>query len=104
MTFQNLDIEKLATNESRKITDAIEVAEGNVYYVGGRIRDLLLDHPLGDIDLTTDLSPEQMKSALKQAKIPFKDFAIQHGTIMAIPGPIEITSFRQGHQNRRKTC
>lgn len=46
----------------------------NLYLVGGTVRDFLLKLDLGDMDLVTDATPEQMLPFLKGADDSFKKY------------------------------
>ena len=59
----------------------------NVRWVGGAVRDTLLDHPVGDIDAATLLEPQDVMSRLDKAGIRTVPTGIDHGTVTAIlPG------------------
>lgn len=65
-----------------------------VYFVGGCVRDLLLNKEIHDYDCTTSATVEEMKEILKDFKI--LETGIQHGTltIMNDHHSIEITTYR----------
>ncbi|MFC4256387.1 CCA tRNA nucleotidyltransferase [Altererythrobacter xixiisoli] len=69
---------------------------GNLRWVGGAVRDTLLDHPVKDIDAATPLEPEVVMQALKNAGISCIPTGIAHGTVTAVlaGGPVEITTLR----------
>lgn len=66
-------------------------------WVGGAVRDTLLDHPVGDIDAATVLEPQAVMDRLGKAGIRTVPTGIDHGTVTAIlpGGPVEITTLRQ---------
>ncbi len=68
-----------------------------VRWVGGAVRDTLLDHPVGDIDAATLLEPQAVIDRLDEAGIRTVPSGIDHGTVTAIlpGGPVEITTLRQ---------
>ena len=68
-----------------------------VRWVGGAVRDTLLDHPVGDIDAATLLEPQAVIDRLDEAGIRTVPTGIDHGTVTAIlpGGPVEITTLRQ---------
>ena len=70
---------------------------GTTRFVGGCVRNGLLDEPVADIDLATQLEPAGVKSALEQAGIRSVPTGIEHGTITAVveSQPIEITTLRK---------
>ena len=72
-----------------------EISE--IRYVGGCVRKILNDEEFDDIDLATNLSPEEVKECLKKNKIDFFETGIDHGTITARIDEknFEITSLRK---------
>lgn len=66
------------------------------YAVGGCVRDAVLHRPMGDIDLTTSATPQEMEALLQANGIRFAETGIRHGTVTAIVNsvPYEITTFR----------
>ncbi len=66
-------------------------------YVGGAVRDTLLELPVADIDIATQLLPDEVLARLKAAGIKAVPTGIAHGTITAViaGGPAEITTLRR---------
>lgn len=64
------------------------------YLVGGSIRDYLMDMPLGDKDITTNATPEEVRGVFSGFRVI--DTGLRHGTVtVLIDGePIEITTYR----------
>ena len=70
---------------------------GQVYFVGGAVRDLLMNRPVHDVDLTTPLTPDQVTDCLKDSDIHIHPTGIEHGTLTLVfkdKTTAEITSFR----------
>ncbi|HWK42917.1 MAG TPA: CCA tRNA nucleotidyltransferase [Croceibacterium sp.] len=69
----------------------------NLRWVGGAVRDTLLQSEVGDIDAATPLEPQEVMARLKEAGIRVVPTGIDHGTVTALPGngPVEITTLRQ---------
>lgn len=69
----------------------------NIRWVGGAVRDTLLDHPVEDIDAATTLTPDLVIDRLKQTGISSVPTGIDHGTITAVlpGGHVEITTLRK---------
>ena len=80
-----------------RVLDALGAGDGLTRYVGGAVRDELLDLPVSDIDLATRLRPEEVVERLEGAKIRPVPTGIDHGTITAVSSghPYEITSLRR---------
>ena len=95
-----INIKKINFNhDAGKIFAAIsEYSEkSEVRYVGGCIRKILNNEEIDDIDLATNLKPDETINALKSSQINFYESGIEHGTITAnINGKnFEITSLRK---------
>jgi len=73
------------------------LGSSNVRYVGGAVRDTLLEIAVKDVDLATPLVPEDVIARLDAAGIRNVPTGIEHGTITAIlpEGPVEITTLRR---------
>ena len=84
---------------ANKIFEAINsfTSESEIRYVGGCIRKIINKEKVDDIDLATNLVPEQVCEALKKENINYYKTGIEHGTVTAeINGEkFEITSLRQ---------
>ena len=68
-----------------------------IRYVGGCVRKILNKEKFDDIDLATNLKPEEVKECLKNNNIDFFETGIEHGTITARieEKNFEITSLRK---------
>ena len=84
---------------SYKIFDAINSynSESEIRYVGGCLRKIINQEKVDDIDLATNIEPNQISEALKKNKIDFFETGITHGTVTAIINDykFEITSLRK---------
>ncbi|GMB07901.1 tRNA nucleotidyltransferase (CCA-adding enzyme) [Thermolongibacillus altinsuensis] len=62
------------------------------YFVGGAVRDFLLDRPIGDVDIATSALPQEVISLFPKT-VPV---GIEHGTVMVIykGTSYEVTTFR----------
>ncbi len=82
----------------KKIFDSINnfSSDSEVRYVGGCIRKIIKGESVDDIDLATNLNPQQVCEALKKNNINFYNTGIEHGTITAVIEDynFEITSLR----------
>ncbi|RDW19627.1 CCA tRNA nucleotidyltransferase [Oceanobacillus arenosus] len=77
---------------AQPILEQIEAHQQQAYYVGGCVRDLLLNRPIGDIDITTSATPEQIQKIFLKV-IPV---GIEHGTVIVRHEhqSYEVTTFR----------
>ena len=93
-------IRDLSKNTSvKKIFDLINnfSSESEIRYVGGCIRKIIKEEVVDDIDLATNLNPQQVCDILKKGNINFYETGIEHGTITAVIDNynFEITSLRE---------
>ncbi len=83
----------------KKIFDAINLysPESEIRYVGGCIRKILNNEKVDDIDLATNLEPNQVCESLKKNNINYYKTGIKHGTITAVIDnyKFEITTLRE---------
>ena len=80
-----------------RLLDALGADEGLTRFVGGAVRDDLLNLPVSDVDLATRLKPDEVVERLEAAKIRAVPTGIDHGTLTAVSSgsPFEITSLRR---------
>ncbi len=73
------------------------LGDGNVLFVGGCVRNALLDKEVDDLDLATKLAPEDVTAKLEAADIKVIPTGIDHGTVTAVidSKPYEITTLRK---------
>ncbi len=72
--------------------------KGNkLMFVGGCVRKLLKKELVNDIDIATNLSPDELKNILRENNINFIETGITHGTIIVVINKIkfEITTLRK---------
>ena len=84
-----------ASNIFNAISNYNETSD--IRYVGGCIRKILNNEDVDDIDLATNLKPNEVKVCLKQNNINFFETGIEHGTITAQVDKknFEITTLRK---------
>jgi poly(A) polymerase len=91
--------EWLARPETQAIFAALDGAAGRTRAVGGVVRDTLLDRlrPDSDIDLATQLLPNEVIARAKAAGIAHYPTGIEHGTVTLRLGAstVEVTTLRQ---------
>ena len=73
------------------------LGEGNGRFVGGPVRNALLETPVRDIDIATPLKPDEVVKRLEAAGLKAVPTGIEHGTITAVAKgkPFEITTLRR---------
>ena len=81
----------------KNLMDILTKNNGAARFVGGCVRDALLDLEVTDIDIATTHEPKDVKELLKKAGIKFLTVGEDHGCITAIleGKNIEITSLRK---------
>ncbi len=78
------------------LLEAIETAGFDAYFVGGSVRDSLLNRKIADVDIATSALPAELKKIFPRTV----DLGIEHGTILVLYNgvPYEITTFRTESQ------
>lgn len=81
----------------KRLLNALRASEGLTRYVGGAVRDDLLDLPVSDVDLATRLQPEEVMQRLEEAQIKAVPTGIDHGTVTAVSDghAYEVTTLRR---------
>jgi poly(A) polymerase len=76
---------------------ALGAEKGEARFVGGAVRDGLLNLPVNDLDIATILDPHNVIDRLRSAGIKAVPTGIDHGTITAVihGWPVEITTLRR---------
>ncbi|SFC25740.1 CCA tRNA nucleotidyltransferase [Bacillus sp. UNCCL81] len=79
-------------DKAKPILDKLIKNGFEAYFVGGCVRDKLLNRSIGDIDIATSALPEEVMSIFPKT-VPT---GLQHGTVLVIQNsePYEITTFR----------
>jgi poly(A) polymerase len=89
----------LTASATRAVIAALEAAGGPgcARFVGGCVRNALMDRPIDDIDIATTLKPEETGAAIRAAGLKAVPTGIAHGTVTAVAEriPFEITTLRQ---------
>ena len=80
-----------------KLVEIITKQGGVARIVGGAVRDSLIGSKISDVDIATNLVPEQVIDLLTNNDIKVIPTGIQYGTVTAIINnqPIEITTLRK---------
>ncbi|KQX20159.1 MULTISPECIES: CCA tRNA nucleotidyltransferase [unclassified Sphingomonas] len=80
-----------------RLLDALGAGQGDVRFVGGAVRDTLLDLPVKDVDCATRLLPEESMRRIAAAGFKPIPTGIAHGTVTAVlpSGLVEVTTLRR---------
>ena len=75
------DLQK--TSSVKKIFEAFQdySIDSEIRYVGGCVRKILNNEKVDDVDMATNLNPEEIKEVLKKKNIRFYETGKDHGTI-----------------------
>ncbi|WP_270746341.1 CCA tRNA nucleotidyltransferase [Leuconostoc lactis] len=77
---------------AQPVLQRLEAAGFETCFVGGSVRDMLLQKPIHDVDIASAAFPEEVKKQFDKTV----DTGIQHGTVMVLDHGLgyEITTFR----------
>lgn len=81
--------------KTRKVMDAL--GEGQALFVGGCVRNAILEEAVEDIDIATKHVPDEVVKRLEAAGIKAIPTGIEHGTVTAVVEgkPFEVTTLRK---------
>lgn len=89
-----MKLEKIPTEflKASAVIEAIQEHSFEAYFVGGSVRDALLNQKIHDVDIATSAYPEEIKQIFQRTI----DVGIEHGTVLVLVEneQYEITSFR----------
>ena len=88
-TVENEDLDTKAFNEIlnpalEKLDSIFKKNNFEIRIVGGAVRDIALGKAPKDIDLSSDVTPDEMVTILDKANIKHKPTGMEHGTLTAI--------------------
>ncbi|MEO1687554.1 MAG: CCA tRNA nucleotidyltransferase, partial [Pseudomonadota bacterium] len=94
---RRIDAPWLRGPAAQAVISALAGGGARALFVGGCVRNALLDVAVSDLDIATDAEPQDVQRLLEAAGIRHVPTGIEHGTVTAIaPGrTLEITTFRQ---------
>ena len=83
--------------EITRLIQAFADAKADMRFVGGSVRDALLEKPVQDVDAATPLTPQATMMLLEKADIKVYPTGIDHGTVTAVIDKkhFEITTLRK---------
>lgn len=92
-----IDAEWLRSKPSQAVCAMLEGAGHQALFVGGCIRNELLNAPVRDLDISTDAPPGEVLRLAKSHGFKAIPTGIDHGTITVVVDhvPFEITTFRK---------
>lgn len=74
------------------VMERLEEHGYEAYFVGGSVRDIMMEHPIHDVDIASSAYPEEVQAIFPQTI----DLGIEHGTVLVLFNEehYEITTFR----------
>ncbi|MEZ6028840.1 MAG: CCA tRNA nucleotidyltransferase [Hyphomonadaceae bacterium] len=84
--------------DARKVIDALEAVRPDcARLVGGCVRNALLGEPVADVDIATQLTPDLVEKACRNAGMAVHPTGIEHGTLTVVSDsvPYEVTTLRR---------
>jgi poly(A) polymerase len=88
----------LKAAETQKLIAALEAARaGGSRFVGGCVRNTLMGREVDDIDIATQLTPDQVTDIATKAGFAAHPTGIEHGTVTVVVDshPFEVTTLRR---------
>lgn len=87
----------LSDPRTQAVCAMLTEAGHQAWLVGGCVRDALMGQVVGDIDISTDARPEEVRRLALSAGLKPVPTGIEHGTITVVSGglPHEVTTFRR---------
>ena len=87
----------LQSDGAQSVFQMLDSAGFQAWFVGGCVRNTILDAPVSDLDLATDARPDVVMELAKTAGLNAIPTGIDHGTVTVVADGIafEITTFRR---------
>ena len=80
--------------ESKTAIETLKSKGFEAFLIGGSVRDFVMGLPVGDIDITTNATPDEVKQVFADFRVV--ETGIKHGTVTVLINnePLEITTYR----------
>lgn len=87
----------ITSPDTQKVCHTLTDAGFDCYFVGGCVRNALIDAPVNDIDISTNALPDRVMELAQSAGLHSVPTGIDHGTVTVISSgtPFEITTYRR---------
>jgi poly(A) polymerase len=87
----------IAAKPTQSVCRMLEAAGFQALFVGGCVRNALLEAPVADIDIATDAQPGTVLQLAEKARFKTVPTGIEHGTVTVVCDglPHEVTTFRK---------
>ncbi|KPU84798.1 poly(A) polymerase [Marinosulfonomonas sp. PRT-SC04] len=95
--MKSITAEWITNKDTQRVCRMLTNAGYDCYFVGGCVRNTLLNAPVNDIDIATNALPDQVMDLAKSTGLKAVPTGIDHGTITVIASgaPFEITTYRR---------
>ena len=95
--MKQLKTDWIENADTQRVCAILLAAGYECYFVGGCVRNALLNKPVNDIDISTNARPERVIELAESAGLKSIPTGIKHGTVTVISGhtPYEITTYRR---------
>ena len=77
--------DSMVASDVMALFDALQAGGASVRFVGGCVRDAILQRPIADIDVATDAEPGRVREMLKGCHIKSVPTGVAHGTLTVVP-------------------
>jgi len=90
----------LSKPSAQRVCRLLEDAGHQAYFVGGCVRNTLLNVPVSDLDVSTNATPQHVMELAQASGLKVIPTGIDHGTVTVVlkGEPFEITTFRKDVQ------
>ena len=90
-------------NDARRIIEILDKKGFSSYFVGGCVRNMVMNSPPGEIDITTTARPEEVMEVFSAEDIPAIPTGLEYGTVTLVLNKVnfDVTTFRKDDSIRR---
>ncbi|WP_420857805.1 CCA tRNA nucleotidyltransferase [Marivivens marinus] len=92
-----IEADWLTSDGARRVCAMLTDTGYDAWFVGGCVRNAILDEPVADLDISTNARPEQVLSLAQDKGLTAVPTGIDHGTVTVVVDhiPYEITTYRR---------
>jgi poly(A) polymerase len=97
MTARRIDAKWLREGALPRLLEVLDRDGEEARAVGGAVRNALLDRPVGEIDVATTATPQEVTKRVTAAGFKAVPTGVEHGTVTVVidGAPFEVTTLRQ---------
>ncbi|RYG91349.1 CCA tRNA nucleotidyltransferase [Loktanella sp. IMCC34160] len=92
-----IEADWLRSDGARRVCAVLTDAGYDAWFVGGCVRNAILNEPVADLDISTNARPEQVLALAQDKGLTAVPTGIDHGTVTVVVDhlPYEITTYRR---------